>query len=329
MPGFYFVAWPLLRRFFHRPSLYNQCDSWRWGDDLPKVYLDSVFLLNMGMDYLLCLLTARLAGIPLRRRRYLLAAFWGGIYAVSVFLPEAAFLSTAPAKLLAGLLMVLIAYGGELRLFRLMLLCCLVSCLMAGALLGASLLINAYPPLFAGVFLLNPRITVLVIVCLMICLVLKLIFQSSIQNGIQGKLFPARICIQGQSCPLTVLWDTGNQLCDPVHGQSVLVISAKVFRELLPANLQHFLKQQPLCFPPEFLEAIHTYAPELKPCFLPYRTVGKPSGTLLAVRSDWVEIGGTRYRNTLVALAPSSLGESFDALWGGELKMGRTHETFG
>ena len=34
------------------------------------VYLDSVFLFNALLDYLLFLSTARLAGIPLRRRRY-------------------------------------------------------------------------------------------------------------------------------------------------------------------------------------------------------------------------------------------------------------------
>ena len=47
------------------------------------VYIDSVFVLNTLMDYLLCLVTARLAGIPLRRRRYLLAALAGGGYAVA------------------------------------------------------------------------------------------------------------------------------------------------------------------------------------------------------------------------------------------------------
>ena len=41
------------------------------------VYVDSVFVLNALMDYLLVLCAARLAGIPLRRRRYLLAACWG------------------------------------------------------------------------------------------------------------------------------------------------------------------------------------------------------------------------------------------------------------
>ena len=36
---------------------------------LTVVYVDSVFVLNALMDYLLVLCAARLAGIPLRRRR--------------------------------------------------------------------------------------------------------------------------------------------------------------------------------------------------------------------------------------------------------------------
>ena len=49
---------------------------------MPVVYLDSVFLFNALLDYLLFLSTARLAGIPLRRRRYLLCGVLGGLYAV-------------------------------------------------------------------------------------------------------------------------------------------------------------------------------------------------------------------------------------------------------
>jgi len=55
------------------------------------VYVDSVFVLNTVMDYLLLLSTARLTGVPLRRRRYLLAALAGGVYAVAVFLPGGGF----------------------------------------------------------------------------------------------------------------------------------------------------------------------------------------------------------------------------------------------
>ena len=44
-------------------------------------HVDSVFVLNALMDYLLVLCAARLAGIPLRRRRYLLAGLGAAVQA--------------------------------------------------------------------------------------------------------------------------------------------------------------------------------------------------------------------------------------------------------
>ena len=83
------------------------------------VYVDSVFVLNALMDYLLALSVGRLAGIPLRRGRYLLAGLLGGAYAVAVFLPGLGFLAATPVKLAAGVLLALTAYGGEEKLLRL------------------------------------------------------------------------------------------------------------------------------------------------------------------------------------------------------------------
>ena len=73
------------------------------------VYLDSVFLFNALLDYLLFLSTARLAGIPLRRRRYLLCGVLGGLYAAGVFLPGGGFLTETLVKAGVGLLLALIA----------------------------------------------------------------------------------------------------------------------------------------------------------------------------------------------------------------------------
>ena len=39
------------------------------GSGMEVVYIDSVFVLNGLLDYLLLLCTARLAGVPLRRLR--------------------------------------------------------------------------------------------------------------------------------------------------------------------------------------------------------------------------------------------------------------------
>ena len=89
------------------------------------VYVDSVFVLNGIMDYLMLLGTARLAGVPLRRRRCLLGAILGGAYAVAVFLPGLGFLAAGPVKVAAGVLLSVAVFGGQAHLLRLtVLLCC-------------------------------------------------------------------------------------------------------------------------------------------------------------------------------------------------------------
>ena len=116
------------------------------------VYVDSVFVLNALMDYLLVLSVGRLAGIPLRRRRYLLAGLLGGAYAVAVFLPGLGFLAATPVKLAAGVLLALAAYGGEEKLLRLTLLLFAVSCALAGCVLALGLLAGGGVPVVSGVF---------------------------------------------------------------------------------------------------------------------------------------------------------------------------------
>ena len=51
------------------------------------VYLDTAFAVNGSVNYLLLLSAAYLAGAPLRRGRFLLAAALGGLYAAASFVP--------------------------------------------------------------------------------------------------------------------------------------------------------------------------------------------------------------------------------------------------
>ena len=54
------------------------------------VYLDTAFAVNGSVNYLLLLSAAYLAGAPLRRGRFLLAAALGGLYAAASFVPALA-----------------------------------------------------------------------------------------------------------------------------------------------------------------------------------------------------------------------------------------------
>lgn len=291
------------------------------------VYVDSVFLLNALMDYFLLLATGRLAGISPHRLRYALAAVLGGAYAVSVFLPGVGFLASPAVKLAAGTLVGLVAYGGESRLLRMLLLFLGVSCGMAGAVLTVGLLAGGGVPMMSGVFYTDVSFRVLLIAATAAYVVLTVVFRASARHGIRGELLPVKICIDGKIQNITALWDTGNGLRDPVGGSSVLVVESGSIREILPRGLRFLLESERLERPAETMELLCHAAPELHPRLLPYHAVGVRSGLMLAIGTDWIEVAGRRYLHGLIGLSPTELGTGYTALWGGEGKGGR-HEKF-
>ena len=281
------------------------------------VYADSVFLLNAATDYLLLLATARLAGIPLRRKRFLLSALLGGSYAVAVFLPGLSFLSAAPVKLASGALLALIAYGGETHLLRLTLLFFAVSCGFAGCALGLGLLLGGLP-VVNGVFYTNADTGVLASAFGAGYLLLRLVFRASARHGLRGELLPIRLSVGGKVAELTALRDTGATLRDTVSGRAVLVVAPGGIEHLLPATARQLLRREALSRPEKLLEPLRQAVPQLRPALAPYRAVGTAEGLLLTIRTDWLEIGGTRYDGIRAALSPTDLGNGYTALWGGD-----------
>ncbi|MDO4316294.1 MAG: sigma-E processing peptidase SpoIIGA, partial [Oscillospiraceae bacterium] len=278
------------------------------------IYADSVFVLNAAMDYLLFLVTARLAGVTLRRGRYLLAALAGGAYAVAVFLPGGAFLAATPAKLAAGVLLSLLAFGGEERLLRLILLLFAVACALAGCVLALGLLAGGGIPAVNGIFYTDVDAGVLLAAASAAYLVLTVVFRAAAKHGVGGELLPVRVCIGGHVTELTALWDSGNALRDPAGGRPVLVTAPGALNGSLPRELRRLLTPEGLRFPADLLEPVRQAAPELRPRLLPYHTVGLSAGLLLAVRPDWVEICGARQDGVLAALSPTALGTGCTAL---------------
>ena len=293
---------------------------------LTVVYVDSVFVLNALMDYLLVLSVGRLAGIPLRRGRYLLAGLLGGAYAVAVFLPGLGFLAATPVKLVAGVLLALAAYGGEEKLLRLTLLLFAVSCALAGCVLALGLLAGGGVPIVNGVFYTDVDARVLLVASAAAYLVLTVVFRAAAGKGVQGQLVPARVCLGGREVTFTAFCDTGNALRDPVSGTPVLVVSPGRLDSVLPRQIRQLLNQTALKHPAELLEPLLRAEPGLRFRLIPYHAVGVDGGLLLAIRSDWTEVAGERYAGLPVALSPTDLGTGYSALWGGEVGRRRNHE---
>lgn len=119
-----------------------------------------------------------------------------------------------------------------------------------------------------------------------------------------GKFIPVEIRSGDTRLQLTALQDTGNTLCDPVTGRSVLVIDAESARKLTGLSREQLQK------PVESIGVI----PGLR--LVPYRAVGQENGLMLARKYQNVQIGNWK-GSSLVAFAPEGLGGDYEALTGG------------
>ena len=171
------------------------------------IYIDSLFFLSLFTDYLLCLITARICRLCLRRWRYLAAALLGAAYSVSVFLPGMGFMASRWMELVSAALMGLIAFGGERRLFRCMAVFLAVSATFGGAIWALSLQTGALP-------VIDLR---LLIGCFAVCYTVLSIIARSRSRAADRRTAAIELGLNGRHCCFTALIDSGNCLSDPVE----------------------------------------------------------------------------------------------------------------
>ena len=266
------------------------------------VYLDTAFAVNGSVNYLLLLSAAYLAGAPLRRGRFLLAAALGGLYAAASFVPALAFLRTAGMKAVLLAVMALTAFGARRQTVKLALLFAAISAALAGAAMLAAQLLRLDPLLLPGGVFYPLRARAILFLAALCCGLCHLIFSRVTAHS-------------GQLVPLTALLDTGNTLKDPLTGDSVLVVDGSIAAQLLP---DAGLSTASLADPAGLFASLSEQYPFCRFRLIPYRAVGTVSGLLLAVRCEVSGKSG-KPELKLVAFSPTPVSQTgeFDALIGG------------
>ncbi len=269
------------------------------------IYLDSLFLLNLLADYLLCLCAGRLCALVLRRGRYLSAALFGAAYAAAVFLPGMSFLSLPAARLAAGIVMGLVAFGRERQPLKCTAVLLLVSAAFGGALWAVSLSLGGgYSG--AGAVLSLPALGLsFAVIYALLALLLR---ARRLLTERRRVLVSVRFL--GREAAFPALVDTGNALSDPLTGRHVLVACPHALRPLFCQHSALFEQLPPV----ELLEALG-HVPELKGRFrlLPYSNLSG-SGVLPVFRPESLLLDGERAEDLLIAVSPQAAGDGFEAL---------------
>ena len=273
------------------------------------IYVDTLFLLNALVDYLLLLGAARLAGDPLRRLRFGAGAVLGGLYAVALFLPGFAFLSHPLCRMASGVLMLLTAYGGSRRLLRQGLIFLGLTCAFGGGVVAIGLLGGQGLSLGPQGVCYSHLDLKFILLSAAICYgVLTLAFQRLGKHTARsGELVAAKLTLGDRIAELTVLVDTGNTLSDPVTGQPVLVAEGGSLSPLFPKD--NCPEPGDLREPAEALDRLSRGEWRGRFRLLPYRAVGVDRGLLLALRVDRLEVNGVDQRGRLVALSPTPVSD--------------------
>ncbi len=274
------------------------------------VYIDLLFLLNLIANYLLLLAAGRMSGAVLRRWRIGLGAAAGALYAVLVFLPGLEWLAFWLCKMACGVLMALIAYGGERYLLRVTVFFFGASAALAGAVLGLEMLGSVSLTLEHGVFYSKLDIRLLLLLFVACYFVLSLFFRRT--GRYSGReLVRLEVTLDRGTVSLTALVDTGHSLTDTATNRPVVVAEAQALSGLLPAWAD---AAQPI----RSVERCHASGSR-QARLIPYRAVGVECGMLLALRTQGVRVGEKSLGPLLMALSPTPVddGGTYHALIGG------------
>jgi len=281
------------------------------------VYADILFCLNLIITYFLLMLTARLARANVKFRRLLLGALAGGLASFIMLLPIESEVLAAALKLAAAAIIVLCCFG--CRNFKVFLRHVLLFFAATFAYAGVMLAIwFAFKPknmvIDGGTVYFGISPIVLIASAAAAHLIITLIRRFSARRTEEGDIYRIKITLDGGTCALRALLDTGNALCDLFTDAPIIVTHFSAVKDLLP------------------FESCFVYEHQIPDCpdsmfgrfrVVPYASIGG-EGLLPGFKADRVDIRTADGRvlvcpGAVIAVTKSSLSGDYDALFGRDL----------
>ena len=265
------------------------------------VYLDLIFLTNLCFDTAIVMMTAKLRGLKLSRKRTALAVLLGASYVLLMFQPAFALLYTVVAKLIFSLFVVYVAFGfGSLQMYiRTVGVFYLVHFAAAGAvfavhffLLSSGDVMNRLllQPSGSIAFAIDSGLWLSVPVFFLALLFLRSVFVSKgREDALAAQLASVQVTIGDVVVSCNGMIDTGNRLYDPISRAPVLVMELALWQQYLPRGWMPYIKGNEVdrLFADEAYESFQ-WGDRLR--LIPYRGVNASSRFMLAIKPDNVII---------------------------------------
>jgi len=253
------------------------------------VYLDLFMLINFFVDFFLLLGANKLSGFPAEWKRMACGALFGSIYACVCMFPNCRFMGNLLWRFVFLALTGCVAFGCSRSAVKRTGLFLLLSLAMGGVAVGIG----------------RSDVWMLLLSALVVWILCGIGFGGSVGGREFVRL---SVPLENTCVSFVALKDSGNSLRDPVSGESVIVVSPEYAVKLTGLTLD------------QIKNPLETVAQGILPGgkLIPYRTVGRPVGMLLAKRFSGVRIGEEK-RSVILAFATEAFGEGviYQALAGG------------
>lgn len=272
------------------------------------VYVDVLLAVNFFINYFLILSVGKIMRTDISRTRACLAAIFGALSALSIFLPSMGTVSGSLFKLTVSAVMVLIAYKWHSpKIFaRYLLVTCAVTFGFGGTMFALWITVapgGMYYRNGVTYFNISPEFIIIVtILCYTVITIAGRICSSRERNS---KRYRITVCNNGRAVLLNVIGDTGNLLSEPFSGYPVMVANRNSVRKVLPENFDSYTDKI----------ADFTAPPNCR--VIPYSSVGG-AGILTAFMPEKIRVaddGGTHeIRNCYIAVSDNLNEEEYDGI---------------
>lgn len=252
------------------------------------VYIDVLFVLNMFINYLLLLTTAKITHLEASRWRLLGGAALGGLYALLIFTPVINIIYTLGAKLLFSLSIVLTVFKNLNAKRLIKALACFygVNFAFAGAMFAIWITLTPKGMMINnGIVYFNFSIVTLVITAVIIFFLLNLLSFFNRRQVAHSHQYQVTLSLNGKTAKAAALMDTGNTLTDAFSGTPVVVAEYRVVEKLFPENLHSFFQGKA----DEVYQMNREWSARIR--LIPFSSIGG-EGMLPAFRPDQMTIEG-------------------------------------
>lgn len=250
------------------------------------IYGDLLFFTDFLMDIALLFAVMRFGNFKTRFFFPVIAASVGGIYSLLAVTPDFDFLRLWYMKLLFSLLLVKIAFphlAGK-RFFTAFVYFYLIGFAMAGAVLAFSWLFTNGGWVNMGFSYTAMGLSGALIIALSLSYWGKTYVKRTLRENESTETVV--IQLDGKRTNLTALFDTGNELTDPVTRLPVVIVEYDAVREILPSYFCTVFSRCGTDHPDQALLQLQPYPIAHRLRLIPFSSIGKSNGMMLGLRPD-------------------------------------------